>query len=266
MLLGIDHIVLATADPEAAAVELEERLGLAARGGGRHEGLGTFNRLVWFGDSYLELIAVDDAARARRGWLGQPVLDSLDRGGGLVTWAIAVDDLDEALRWAPPDGVLKGPLDGERRRPDGQIVRWRLARPESVTATEPFLIEHDLTAAEWTSDERTARGEELHPLGGRVRLAGLEVVTTSPAAAAGRLRAVLAAPVEAAGRGIVRVRLGAQEVRFAAARQGSPAVVDLIAGVPLRTRTARIGDCDIRVRGLASAPGASSHPEGSPSV
>ncbi len=50
MYVGIDHIVLACADPDAAARELEERVGLRSAGGGRHEALGTFNRLVWLGD------------------------------------------------------------------------------------------------------------------------------------------------------------------------------------------------------------------------
>src|SRR5690242_16739043 len=123
MLLGIDHVALATADPDATAAELETRLGLAAAGGGRHDALGTFNRLVWLGDSYLELIGVFDEPLARESWLGVPVLAALERGGGLATWVVAVDDLDVALRWGPPDGGLIGPLDGERRRPDGEVVR-----------------------------------------------------------------------------------------------------------------------------------------------
>ncbi|MBA2380541.1 MAG: VOC family protein [Chloroflexi bacterium] len=156
MLLGIDHVVMATADPDTAADELETRLGLAASGGGRHEAMGTFNRLVWLGDAYLELVGVFDRGLAEESWFGRPVVASLDRGGGLVTWAITVDDLDEALRWAPPDDGLSEALAGERRRSDGRLVRWRLARPDGPSSTEPFLIEHDVSAAEWTSTERAA--------------------------------------------------------------------------------------------------------------
>ncbi|MDQ3128189.1 MAG: VOC family protein, partial [Chloroflexota bacterium] len=193
MLLGIDHVVLACADPDATATELGDRLGLAATGGGRHDALGTWNRLVWLGDSYLELVAVFDPDLAGRSWLGRPVLAALERGGGLVTWAVAVDDLDEMLRWAPPDAGLVGPLQGERRRPDERLVRWRLAHPTALSAMAPFLIEHDRAAAEWTADDRAARADEHHPIGGRARLAGLEVVADSPAVAAGRLRSLLAA-------------------------------------------------------------------------
>jgi hypothetical protein len=252
-LLGVDHVVLACADPDATAAALETRLGLAATGGGRHDALGTMNRLVWLGDAYLELVGIFDSGLASQSWLGRPVAAALegDHDGGLVTWAIAVDDLDVALRWAPPDAGLIGPVDGERRRPDGRTVRWRLVRPEEIAPTAPFLIEHDLEAAEWSPSERAARADEQHPLGGRARLASLEVQTASPAVAAGRLRSFLAASVEPAGRAAVRVRLGGQEVRFVAARPGSPAVVDVVADVPLRTRLTRVGDCEIRLRGSA---------------
>jgi hypothetical protein len=251
MLLGIDHIVLATDDPDAAAATLASTLGLAAAEGGRHDALGTVNRLVWLGDAYLELIGVFDTGLAARSWLGGPVLNALVGGGGLVTWAVAVDDLDEALRWGPPDGGLLGPLDGERRRPDGRRVHWRLARPAPVGPTAPFLIEHDVAGAEWTAEERAARADERHPLGGRVRLAGIELLAPSPAVAAARLRRLLAVAVEPAGRGAVRVRFGEQEARFVAARERGPALVDLVADVPLRTKVARIGDCEIRLRGRA---------------
>ena len=266
MLVGIDHVVVATEDPDAMAAAVEAKLGLAATGGGRHDAMGTFNRLIWLGDAYLELIGVFDTGLASTSWLGRPVLDALARGGGLVTWAIAVDDLDGALRWAPQDGRLAGPQNGERRRPDGRTVRWRLAHPDEPTPTMPFLIEHDATAAEWSTEERRARADERHPVGGRGRLVGLEVVTPSPAVAAGTLRKLLAASAEPAGRAAVRVRLGPHDVRFVTARPGNPAVVDVVVDVPIRTRVARSGDCDIRLRGVAREPVDEPHPDDSPSV
>ena len=51
MLTGIDHLVIACADPDAAAADLERTIGLAAGGGERHDALGTYNRIVWLGDS-----------------------------------------------------------------------------------------------------------------------------------------------------------------------------------------------------------------------
>jgi catechol 2,3-dioxygenase-like lactoylglutathione lyase family enzyme len=250
MLIGIDHVVLATVDPDETAATLERKLGLAATEGGLHDAFGTMNRLVWLGDAFLELISVFDAELARRSWLGRPVLASLEGGGGLVTWAISVGDLDDALRWAPPDRGLIGPDGGERRRPDGRMVRWRVARPESVSPTAPFLIEHDRQAAEWSSAERTARQANLHPFGGRARLGSLEVETPAPAVAAGALRSLLAAGVEPAGRSGVRIHLGPHEARFVVPRPRPGPIVDLVADVPLRTRVMRIGDCMLRIRGM----------------
>lgn len=266
MILGVDHIVLATADVDAAAAEIEERLGLAASGGGRHEALGTRNRLVWLGDAYLELVGVFDEERASRSWLGRPVLEALERDACFVGWAIAVDDLDKALRWAPQDAGLVGPIDGERRRPDGRVVRWRLARPEPIGPVSPILIEHDVSAAEWTPAERTARADHGHPVGGRVRLAGLEIRTQSPAMAAGRIRSNLAVAVEPAGRSGVRIRLAGHEVRLSATEDGPAALIDLVADVPIRTRTAQLRDCRIRLRGRPGGAGASPQPDVDPDV
>jgi hypothetical protein len=249
MLLGIDHVVLASEDPDEAAASLERRLGVAAPGGGRHDTLGTFNRLVWLGDSYLELVGVFDSELARHSWFGQPVLASLERGGGLATWAIAVDHIEDTLRWGPPKGGLVGPLDGERLRPDGRVVRWRLAHPDGLSPSTPFVIEHDETAAEWTPAERAGRSDERHPFGGRARLAAIEIEVPSPPAAAGRVRTLLAATPEPVGHRAVRVRFGPHEVRFVADRPRAPATVELITDVPLRTRFLRIGRCEVRLRG-----------------
>jgi hypothetical protein len=171
MLLGIDHLAIAVADPDAASAELEAKLGLAPGGGGRHDGLGTFNRLVWLGDTYLELIAVFDEAAAARSWIGAPALRALKVGGGLATWAIASDDLAADVAALRAGGsTLAEPVDGERVRPDGRVVRWRLSAAEPLDRDRPpFLIEHDPAAAEWTPAERAER------VSGPTRLAVLEL-------------------------------------------------------------------------------------------
>jgi hypothetical protein len=266
VILGVDHLVLAVDDPDAAAAELEANLGLAASGGGRHDALGTFNRLVWLGDAYLELIGVFDRGLAEASWLGPAVLAALERGGGLATWAVAVDDLAAHLRWAPESAGLSGPLDGERRRPDGRLARWRLAHPPELSSSSPFLIEHDTKAAEWTPEERTARAAEAHPIGGRVRLVSLEVETAAPAPAAGRLRSMLGTSVEPAGRAGVGVHVGRHVVRLLASRPRGPAGLELVADVTMRKRTTRIGDCEIRVGGIPPTPTAAPAANEAPSV
>jgi Glyoxalase-like domain len=171
VFLGIDHLVIAVADPDAAAAEIQTALGLEPGGGGRHDRLGTFNRLVWLGDSYLELIGVFDPGLAASSWVGAPTLRALETGGGLATWAIATDAIDadlDDLRAMNTDLAL--PMDGERTRPDGAIVRWRLAAAPNLGPTRPpFLIEHVADSAEWTAADRAARA------GGPARLTVLEL-------------------------------------------------------------------------------------------
>jgi len=177
MFLGIDHLVIAVADPDDAAAQLEADVGLEATGGGRHDGLGTFNRLVWLGDTYLELIGVFNRALAEWSWLGPPVLRMLDEGGGFATWAIATDALVADLAGLRDTGSdLGDPVAGERRRADGAVVRWRLAAPRLLGPSEPpFLIEHDPASAEWTPADRAARRTQEHVIGGPVRLEVLEL-------------------------------------------------------------------------------------------
>jgi hypothetical protein len=179
VLTSIDHIVLAVPDLDEAAADLESRAGLRATGGGRHEALGTANRLVWFGDSYAELLAVVDEVKARDSWLGGPALAALARGESFVTWAIRSDALDADVRGARASGARFGdPSAGERTRDDARIVRWRLAIPDRVGPAElPFLIQRDESSAEWTPADRSARSIESHPVGGPARLDVLELPT-----------------------------------------------------------------------------------------
>lgn len=178
-------------------------------------------------------------------------------GGGLATWAVAVDDLEAQLRWSSDGSGLIGPVAGERRRPDGAIVRWRLAHPPTPSPLSPFLIEHDATAAEWTPAEREARAAESHPVGGRVRLGGLEILAAVPPAAAGRLRSLLATSAEPDGREAVKVRIGSDVVRFVASRPRGAAAIELVVDAPLRRRVAWLGECEVRLRGTSvDRPGA----------
>jgi hypothetical protein len=253
MFLGIDHLVIAVADPGHAALQLERDLGLAANGGGRLDALGTFNRLVWLGDSYLELIGVVDRARAEASWIGTPTLRALDAGGGLATWAIATDAIDSdvaALRAAGSDvGV---PISGERRRPDGGVVRWRLATPRRLGPAEPpFLIEHDAAAVEWTPAERVARQAQDHPIGGRVWLEALELrvddvtVTIRQFLRASGLRF----RPSLSGGGSRDAQVGRQTVRLRPTRGGAEsAVIHLVASEAGEERTSSILGCRWIVR------------------
>jgi catechol 2,3-dioxygenase-like lactoylglutathione lyase family enzyme len=95
MIRGIDHLVIACPDPDAAAALLESELGLAVTGGGRHPGAGSWNRIAWLADgSYLELIGVDDPGLASKSPVNAAAMRALETGGGLATYALLVDGID----------------------------------------------------------------------------------------------------------------------------------------------------------------------------
>jgi Glyoxalase-like domain len=90
----IDHVILGAADLDSAAARLEAEHGLRATGGGRHEGIGTHNRIVPLGGGYLEILAVADAAEAERSPLGRALAARIaDSGDRLIGWAVLVDDV-----------------------------------------------------------------------------------------------------------------------------------------------------------------------------
>ena len=92
--MRIDHVIVAASDLDAAAARLEGEHGLRACGGGRHEGLGTHNRIVSLGRGYLEVLAVADAGEAARSRLGRALAARIARAAeGLMGWAVAVDDV-----------------------------------------------------------------------------------------------------------------------------------------------------------------------------
>lgn len=92
--MRIDHVIYATADLDAAAGRIEAELGVVVIAGGRHEGLGTHNRIVPLGEGYIELLAVCDPEEAARSALGSALQARLEQAGeGLMGWAVAVDDV-----------------------------------------------------------------------------------------------------------------------------------------------------------------------------
>jgi hypothetical protein len=130
----IDHVIWATRDCDAAAAHFERVHGLTAAGGGRHDGMGTHNRIVPLGDGYLELLAVADPDEAAGSPLGSAVAERLASvGEGWMGWAVGVDDVDAiAARLGTAVGDIS--RDGFRARLTG--VAEALAEPAL-----PFFLE-----------------------------------------------------------------------------------------------------------------------------
>ena len=135
MITGIDHLVIAVKDLEAATRAYGE-LGFTVVPGGRHP-VGTYNTLIAFPDgSYLELIGFYRDNPDHRWWA------ALQRGGGLVDYCLQTDDLMGDTRAFRDAGVdIADPVSQSRVRPDGYQLRWvfSLARGPH-RGVGPFLI------------------------------------------------------------------------------------------------------------------------------
>lgn len=229
MLKGIDHLVIACVDPDAAAAELESSLGIACTAGGRHERFGTRNRIAWLADgSYLELIGVTDADAAAASPVGAAVLRVLqDQGGGLATYALLVDDLEGSV----PD-TFRPIAHGSRLRDDGELVEWWFAFPrEPLSPTAPFLIQHAYNGREWGQAAMAERARFVHPIGSSVALSRLDLAVADPPALATSLPERFGLDVRAAA-DLAVATIGPHLVRLVPRREMAvPAVVTLAAGV-----------------------------------
>ncbi len=229
MIRGIDHLVIACSDPDAAASVLEAEVGLASTGGGRHAGHGTFNRIAWLSDgSYLELIGVDDPALAAGNPVGAATIRQLDEhGDGLATYALRVDDLPPARSRLKAGGASIGPvIHGSRLRDDGELVEWWTAFPDEPLgpAAPPFLIEHAHIGAEWGQAALAQRARFAHPIGSPVKLRRLDLAAIEPEAAGSDLRDKLGVDVRVAGDLAVGA-IGPHTVRFLPRREMPVAAV-----------------------------------------
>ena len=138
--MELDHVLIACTDLEAAAREVEARVGLASVEGGRHRDWGTANRIVPLGRSYLELVAVVDAGVAAGSSFGRWVGDGATDAGRLIGWAVRTSDLDEVA------GRLGLTVrSGSRMTPSGEELRWRSAGIDEAIAEPclPFFVEWD---------------------------------------------------------------------------------------------------------------------------
>ena len=92
--MSIDHVIYATGDLDAAETRFRDEFDLPTVPGGRHEGLGTHNRIVPLANGYIELLAIADAEEAAASPLAAAVLDALEHGDRLAGWVVAVEDVE----------------------------------------------------------------------------------------------------------------------------------------------------------------------------
>ncbi|HEX2196584.1 MAG TPA: VOC family protein [Actinomycetota bacterium] len=144
-VLELDHVIVAVNDLAAAAARFERDYGLSSVEGGRHRGLGTGNRIVPLGSSYVELMAIVDEDEARDGALARWLRATTADGDRLGALCLRTDDADAvAQRLGSPV------LEMGRLKPDGTELRWKLAGLEQTLADPrlPFFIQWFASPAE----------------------------------------------------------------------------------------------------------------------
>jgi len=140
----LDHVVIAGPDLARLVAWFAERTGVTAAPGGAHP-TGTANALVALtvdgrrAPHYVELIGPDPEAA-----LGEaPTSFGIDRlvAPSIVTYAVHPDDIDATIAGARARGYDPGDAwDLSRRRPDGELLEWRLTRGDAGFEA-PFLID-----------------------------------------------------------------------------------------------------------------------------
>lgn len=245
MARGIDHVVIAVPDPEVAAVDLEVALGIAFTAGGRHPGAGTYNRIAFLDEPYLELMGVEDPLAAENGPIGAAVAQTLREqpGGGLATFALVDDELEATVERLRSAGSAIGPVTrGSRLNPDGETVEWWTATfPRLGPDAPPFLIRHARHGSEWSEEAVTRRWSSVHPAGCVASLALLELAIPDPAGLAARYQSQLGLTSEAVGDDRL-VDIGPHAVLLGPlADDGSPVTLALACPGGQRRSTKRFG-------------------------
>jgi hypothetical protein len=158
MITRFDHAIIAVRDL-AGAAERYRAAGFLVQDGGKHPGRGTANAIVRFGLDYLELITVESADAAIAAGGNSRVTAELlaEREGGLLGYALATNDIEGlAARLAEAGVEATGPVAGERLRPDGQRLDWRLLIPFGTSwgTPWPMFIQWNTSEAERLAVER----------------------------------------------------------------------------------------------------------------
>ena len=219
MITGIDHIVIVVRSLEAA-MSTYRQLGFTVVVGGRHP-YGSHNALIGFADgSYIEVLGFYEDSPAHPWW---ELLH--ERGGGLVDFCMATDDIRGDLAAFRAQGVGMGDLvEGARSRPDGYQVRWINNKVGGDhQGVVPFIIE-DVTPRV----ERLPR--ETEHANGVSGIHTLSLVTADLK----RLAGIMAAVLGAEGQAISDDALGARGLRFAVGTHRLEYLTPSAAGSPLR--------------------------------
>jgi len=190
VLTRIDHVMICVEDLDRG-IETYSRIGFDVHPGGIHTGKGTHNAIAFNEEDYVELLAVRDRDEYLRNSPYGGLLEFIERGGGLRYVIVQSDDLAADVAAMRARGVdVSGAIEGARRTPAGQELRWLAAMLGERNPLPLFFIQH-LTALADRRRQIPAAG--AHP-NGALRAERAYIAVTDLAAAAADYERVLGAP------------------------------------------------------------------------
>jgi len=201
MLTRIDHVMICVPDL-GQGIQAYTRIGFNIYPGGVHPGRGTHNAIAFHEDDYLELMAVRDRDEhvASSGGLDTRLLEFLARGGGFRYVAVQSDDLAADVAAMRGRGVdVSDAVEGGRRTPAGQELRWKAAGLGPRNTLPIFFIQHLAPLAE---RRRQVPRAGNHP-NGVLRIDRVYIAVPDVAVAAETYGRVLGIAVPAVQRGNV---------------------------------------------------------------
>lgn len=158
------------------------RLGFDMHPGGVHTGKGTHNAIAFNQEDYIEILAIRDEAEYRAGSPYGALTEFIAAGGGIRYVIIQSDDLAVEVRAMRERGVdVCDPIDGARRTPHGDELRWKAAFLGPENPLPIFFIQHVTPVEARRKHVPTASG---HPNGVYTLERAYIVVPDAQAAAA----------------------------------------------------------------------------------
>ena len=204
MITRIDHVTICVPDLDAGIAQFI-KLGFNMAAGGAHPGKGTHNAIAFNQDDYIELLAVRDEAEHRAsaskpGAKNATLSEFIAAGGGIRYIVLQTDDLAAEVAAMRSRGVdVSDIIDGSRRSPTGQELRWRIATPGPKNAL-PLVFIQQLTPLAERRKQVPVAGN--HP-NGVYTLERAYIVTRDAEATAAIYAKVLGVPQPALTKGTV---------------------------------------------------------------
>jgi catechol 2,3-dioxygenase-like lactoylglutathione lyase family enzyme len=195
-VIGIDHVIVAVDDLEAATTLFSAGLGFHISGGGVHPQFGTANRIIVLEDEYIELLAPQPGARPR-GLVGSLLND----GVGCLACIPSLRDPQAYANGARVRGfAVGGPQEGRLEAVEGFSRGWKtVALPDKMLPGTPFCIKHDCEGVERRRLLAGPVGPAPHA-NGAAHIAGITLAVEDCHASAERFQQVLGLSGEAEGR------------------------------------------------------------------